>query len=348
MRTMSTNMTIQDFLAAMDRGEITVNRHYQRSDQVWPDAARSYLIETVLLDFPIPKLSLHQLTDPRTGTSHKELVDGQQRSMALQGFFKNDFSLSSAVENTAWRGKAFSDLELDERTVFRNYQLSLDLFLGAENSQIREVFRRMNSYTVPLNPEEQRHARFQGTFKWFLHSVALRWNDGLEAMGVFSEKQIVRMADVKLLAEVCHALLNGISTTNKTALDGLYRGNDDSFPQQSDIDARLSQALDLLLQMPEIHETSLVKPFQVYALILAISHAQRPIESLQHAVAVDSAMQIDVTVAVPRLLRLLQAVDDDVQTGRYARFVKASSEKTNVKAEREVRFKYFTEALRGA
>jgi hypothetical protein len=189
MRTMSTNSTIQDFLAAMGRGEITVNRHYQRSDQVWPDAARSYLIETVLLDFPIPKLSLHQVTDPRTGTSHKELVDGQQRSMALQAYFKNEFRLSSAVENILWRGKSFDDLTLSERTVFQNYQLCLDVFLGAENSQIREVFRRMNSYTVPLNPEEQRHAKFQGAFKWFLHSAALRWNVGLETMGVFSEKQ---------------------------------------------------------------------------------------------------------------------------------------------------------------
>jgi hypothetical protein len=156
------------------------------------------------------------------------------------------------------------------------------------------------------------------------------------------------MGDVKLLAEICHAILNGISTTNKTALDGLYRVNDEAFPQQTEIDPRLSQALDLLVQMSELHETSLMKPFQVYSLVLAITHAQKPVEPLQTVVRMDSAIRIDTSAAVTRLLRLLQAVDDDVQTGRYANFVRASSEKTNVKAEREVRFRYFLDAVRGA
>ena len=43
-----TTMTIADYCAAYDRGEIKINRDYQRSE-VWPSAARSFLIETVLL-----------------------------------------------------------------------------------------------------------------------------------------------------------------------------------------------------------------------------------------------------------------------------------------------------------
>ena len=50
MKTVTTNYTVQDFISALERKEIRVNRDYQRSDEVWPDAARSYLIETVLLD----------------------------------------------------------------------------------------------------------------------------------------------------------------------------------------------------------------------------------------------------------------------------------------------------------
>ena len=70
-------------------------------------------------------------------------------------------------------------------------------------SQIREVFRRINSYTIPLNAEEQRHAKFQGIFKWFLHRLALGLDYVWEMCGVFSEKQLVRMADNKLFAEIC-------------------------------------------------------------------------------------------------------------------------------------------------
>ena len=202
MRTIATNFTVHDFIAAMERRDLRVNREYQRSDSVWPDPARSYLIETILLDFPIPKLALHQVTDPLTGESHKELVDGQQRSAAIRAFRDDGFQLSAAVENAALRGLRFSTLSADQRTTFLNYQLNIDLFLGAEPAEIREVFRRMNSYTIPLNPEEQRHAAFQGEFKWFLHRFALSLNDSWESMGIFTPKALVRMADTKLLAEV--------------------------------------------------------------------------------------------------------------------------------------------------
>jgi hypothetical protein len=67
----------------MREKSIIVNHDYQRSDKVWPPAARSYLIETILLGFPIPKLSLYQTTDLKTKKTKKEIVDGQQRSQVM-------------------------------------------------------------------------------------------------------------------------------------------------------------------------------------------------------------------------------------------------------------------------
>ena len=59
----------------------------------------------------------------------------------------------------------------------------------------------MNSYTVPLNPEEHRHASYQGRFKWFANRLGKRYNGVFREIGLFSEKQLLRMADTKLLAE---------------------------------------------------------------------------------------------------------------------------------------------------
>jgi hypothetical protein len=345
MRTLGTHYTVQDFIAALDRGEIRVNRDYQRSDEVWPDAARSYLIETVLLEFPIPKIALHQITDATTGNSHKELVDGQQRTATLRAFYADRFRLSSAVENVALRGLQFSNLSVDQRTTFLNYQLSVDIFLGAEPAQIREVFRRMNSYTVPLNPEEQRHARFQGNFKWFLHRLGLRLNELWEPMGVFSHKAIVRMADTKLLAEVCHAMLYGVTTTNKGSLDRLYRDHDDGFVDEDDFEYRIAEAAETLRMWDELHGTSLMKPFQVYALLLALMHMRRPLAPLQPTFEIAQGQDLDRNRSTERLSRLARAVDEGVTTGRFARFVKASDEKTNVKAEREARIRFYCQAL---
>ena len=43
----------------MTERAISVNRNYQRSNAIWPAAARSFLIDSMLCGFPIPKLSLY-------------------------------------------------------------------------------------------------------------------------------------------------------------------------------------------------------------------------------------------------------------------------------------------------
>lgn len=93
-----TNFTIADYCNAMIRNEIIVNRDYQRSDQVWPPRAKAFLIETILLDYPIPKLSLYQVTDVKSRKTIKEIVDGQQRSQAILDFYNDKFSLSKETE----------------------------------------------------------------------------------------------------------------------------------------------------------------------------------------------------------------------------------------------------------
>jgi hypothetical protein len=69
-----TSYSVADYCQGMRRKEIIVNREYQRSDEVWPPAARSFLIETILLGYPIPKLSLYQIVDLRSRTSRREWV----------------------------------------------------------------------------------------------------------------------------------------------------------------------------------------------------------------------------------------------------------------------------------
>jgi hypothetical protein len=64
----------------------SVNRNYQRSDQVWPAIAKSYLIETILLGYPVPKLSLYQVLDLKSRKTSKEIVDGQQRSVTIEAY----------------------------------------------------------------------------------------------------------------------------------------------------------------------------------------------------------------------------------------------------------------------
>ena len=178
MDIVSTNYTIADYCKGLQRNELQVNRKYQRSDKIWPEAARSFLIETILLGYPVPKLSLVQRVDLKLKSTYKEIVDGQQRSSAILDFFSDKFALSKKLDTVEVAGKTYTALPDDYKARFLNYSLAADTYVGASSEMIQEVFRRINSYTVPLNAEENRHATFQGEFKWFVYRLSKK-NDSI-------------------------------------------------------------------------------------------------------------------------------------------------------------------------
>ncbi len=338
-------MTVLDYHNAHRRGEVVVNPNYQRSDKVWPPMARSFLIETILLGYPVPKLSLHQVVDLRSQKATKEIVDGQQRSRAIWDFLEGKLRLSSLLETEDAAGRTFSELDDALRSQFLDYRLDFDLFTGATVDEVREVFRRMNSFTVPLNPEEQRHAVYQGKFKWFIHRLAREYDEPFLKMGVFSEKQVVRMADAKLLTELAHAYLYGITTTSKTSLERVYREKDRSFPEEQELGERIGGALDLLIAWSDLHNTSLMKPYALYSLVLALIHMKQAIPTLEPILESPNLKAFDETRVIPELTALAQALDNGETTGPMGEFVRASSERTNVAAQRATRFKWFARAL---
>lgn len=347
MNIVPTNFTVADYCVAMKRGEIIVNREYQRSDQVWPLAARSYLIETILLGYPMPKLSLYQLTDLKSKKTYKEIVDGQQRSIAIRDFYDDKLRLSESLETEEVAAKTYSELDDDHKARFVNYQLSVDLFIAAAAEEVREVFRRMNSYTVPLNPEEQRHATFQGKFKWFVNRLARRFDETFVQMGVFGQKQLVRMADTKLFAEIIHSLLFGIQTTRKSTLDALYRDKDEEFLEVQMVENRIVAAIDQLSSWSQLHNGPLMKSYVMYSLILAVTHMKRSVRTLEGLYVSRRLRQFDDSVVLPKLTALAEAIENPESAGKLEEFVKACVSHTNVREQRAHRFVWLCKALGG-
>jgi hypothetical protein len=171
-------------------------------------------------------------------------------------------------------------LTTDWQQKFVDYALSADLFVSASYEEIREVFRRINSYTVPLNPEEKRHSQWQGEFKWFIYRLSKKYDRTFINLGVFKDRQLVRMADAKLLSEVTYAFLKGITTTTAPNLDKLYKEFDEAFPHAKSIGERISKAINTILEWPEIHNSPLMKPHIFYGLVLAASHIYQPADKL--------------------------------------------------------------------
>ena len=150
----------------------------------------------------MPKLALHQQTDLQSRKSIKFVVDGQQRTHAIVDFFNGDLTLSRNLELVEAAGRTFDELPEDLKEAFLSYSLQFDQFEAADENVVREYFRRINSFTTPLNPEERRHANFQGNMKWFILNLADRHSETLHSLGTMTERELVRMADRKLFAEI--------------------------------------------------------------------------------------------------------------------------------------------------
>ena len=80
----------------------------------------------------------------------------------------------------------------------------------------------MNSYTVPLNPQEKRHATHQGDCKWFVVDLVEKYSEALKKLGVFGERQLSRMADAALLSDIVFTLSQGIKHASERNLDKFY------------------------------------------------------------------------------------------------------------------------------
>jgi Protein of unknown function DUF262 len=342
MRVTSSSFTIAEYCGQMETGNIIVNREYQRSDKVWPPAARSYLMETILLGLPIPKLSLYQITDLKTRKTIKEIVDGQQRSQTIFDFLHDKFRMSGKSEHA---GKLFSQLEEVQRQAFVDYQLTVDVFVGAAPDEIRQVFRRINSYTVPLNPQEKRHAKFQGDLKWFMVALSEKYTEMLKKIGVFSERQLSRMADAALFSEIVLALSEGIQSASETKIDQFYERNEEGFDPGQQWAKWISDIMDVIFSWEELHQSDLMKPYNFYSLAVAVGHARRPVEKLNELYQRAAPLMIDREIAVANLSKLADALERPEENHRFAEFIRACEKATNRLPQRQARFTWISKAL---
>lgn len=337
--------SVSEFLDMVENNRIRINKRYQRSGRVWPLNAKSYLVETVIQGLVLPPLMVHSVAGTGGADGHEEIVDGQQRTAALLSFRNNEFWLSSAVDRRGLKNKRYSDLRPADRRAFDSYELKINRIEEATEHDIREVFRRINYYTAPLNAEEQRHARFQGAFKWFIQGRREEFDQVLKESGVLKQKQIDRMADAKLLTEIVHAMVNGITTTNASSLRRIYSDFDREFELERDFKRRLQAARAVFAAWGRLPK-AIAKPHHAYSFLLALLHLQRSLQPLSAFVNGRRPLGDRETILrnLSTLASVLDREEDDVPT-RYRGFYRASQKGTNVRARRVVRFRWYYRAL---
>ena len=99
---------ISDLYSWLNEKTLVINKEYQRGSGLWPATARSYFIDTILNDYPFPKITIRQTIDLKTNRSKREVVDGQQRLLTIKDFIDGNMPLTFVSKRYA--GKRFGEL----------------------------------------------------------------------------------------------------------------------------------------------------------------------------------------------------------------------------------------------
>jgi uncharacterized protein DUF262 len=143
---------------------------YQRGP-VWNQAKQQLLIDTMLRQYDIPKFYLRKL--PKGPKFEHEVIDGQQRLLAIWGFMADEFPV--ALDTDAFpefgdlSGKYYSQLSGDVWDRFGMYELTVVEVIDATEEEIRDLFLRLQE-GVSLNPAEKRNAML-GNMRDFVHEL---------------------------------------------------------------------------------------------------------------------------------------------------------------------------------
>jgi hypothetical protein len=321
MRINNNNYSVAELLDMLERRELVINRDYQRGSGLWPSGARSYFIDTILEEFPFPKLYMYEFMDRPAGRLRKELVDGQQRLMTIKDFVENKFALSGDTQHIGLR---YRDLEEEVQDKLLSYAVSVDVVRNASRAQILQMFRRMNAYTLPLNEAEKRHSSFYGEFKWFINNLSDEVSEFLTEYQVFTSRQIVRMADAEFLTDLVLALERGIVSTSPSDLRGLYRAHDDAFPNAERVGGMIKDTVHFIIgNFHNLRGSHMMKPYAAHSLITAMLHARFGIPAVDHQVRGDFGNRfcVDPEEAAARLRELAEAHEAKEIDGPHARYV---------------------------
>jgi uncharacterized protein with ParB-like and HNH nuclease domain len=202
-----TDWTMGTIFNLIKKEKIDLSPKMQRRD-VWDAQKKSKLIESILLNIPVPQIILAEKSENK---GQYMVIDGKQRLLSITQF------LNSLVENKIENFKELELKKLEVLSFLNNLNAEkirseeglsgyIDIF---ENQTIRTiiiknwkdesvlftVFNRLNTGTEPLSAQELRMTLYPGPFMHFVNAIELD-----EIQQIYGFKGLdSRMRDVELI-----------------------------------------------------------------------------------------------------------------------------------------------------
>ena len=207
VKTQNVEYDLETLTKRIEKGSIRLDPDYQRRHR-WTDETSSRLVESLVLNIPIPVIFISQDVDvdeeTDEATARYTVIDGQQRLTAIYDFLRGDFALIGLEVLSELNGSFYKDLppflirRLEERTV---KCLRID---STVDSQVKyDIFERLNTGSIKLEPQELRNAVARGLFndkiKKLAEDVNFRTSIRVDVKDPLSSAKVKKMEDVELV-----------------------------------------------------------------------------------------------------------------------------------------------------
>lgn len=341
--------TPTDFIAFRESGTLDITPKFQRRG-VWSQAQRSYFIDSLLRGMPVPPLYLRETQSPDSQRVLRQVIDGQQRLRTVIDFIDDKFAISRKMPGD-WGGRRFSKLAAPEQEQVKNYHFSAEVFQGISDTEVLDIFARMNTYSIQLNAQELRNGKWFGFFKQSCYELAHEHIEFWRRHKIFTEQNIARMQEVELTSELLVLEMAGLQDKKKS-LNNYYADFDEEFPSQRKYEDRFRATIDVIEAGigSSLRDTQFRRRALFYTLFGAVYHWMYGLPNVGLKTPQRKPTMTQVQALGDSVLSLSDIGSLDVGhesiPRKFSRFVAASARQTDNIEPRRIRLETLVEEWR--
>ena len=158
IRTQAYDKSIEDTVRMIENNRIFLQPDFQRYSGVWDLKTSSLLIESILLNVPIPPIYVAEEED---GTWN--IIDGLQRLTTFKEFYSGKFKLRGLESLKELNKLEYKTLNQKAKTILDNGNLRIVLITKESHPEMKyDIFMRLNRGSVKLTEQELRNCLYRG------------------------------------------------------------------------------------------------------------------------------------------------------------------------------------------
>lgn len=256
----STSITISNFYEQFQLKKYRLDPPYQRDMNVWNMEQKSFLLDTIFKNFPIPPIFLEQKINTETGITNYDVIDGKQRLSTIIGFINNEVPLPHEFGNDIYgnnelnglffeeiKRKAKEDEEIKAMLAdFWAYSISIEYIENPDSRIVDNIFDRLNREGSTLNAQELRKAQYYDSL---LYNDIIYYRNDKYIKKITSKLKKNRLEDIGFITELfLMTLQNSILDGNENEIDNIFSELVDSYNSNDSekVNGIFKQVLDLL------------------------------------------------------------------------------------------------------